>query len=363
MVNLNFKPFPSNQRGLVQPDFSRKGLQGKQETSDKMGYKTGVSVKPWNQMDFKETEQLLLSSEITKTATLYKYLNIQGRRFNPTASLLFFDSGLKAVFKPGRSFRNAMSALMAYRFSQFMNFGFVPPTVIRKIDGETGPVRLFIEHTDELQYKFVRNLSPAEKSDIYTFYFVLGEHDANKYNVLFETDSCRPVLVDNETCMTTPFIPYGDYPFRSLKIKSKRVSVSSPEDWQDFPLKEVKELNDYSPACLKKILYDMDEMEFNRYFIPWCIKRHKFLNGCLSFVKWRNAYWVRKNFMYYTQIYKNFLPTIFSKKTMERLKKLNEKTLADFLPDYLIPKAVIFGILHRRGIILKTAGELDRFCP
>ena len=321
-----------------------------------------IKTRFWNDISFEETEELLLSSQIKKIIPVYEYLNIPDRGYNPTAFLLFLDKGLKAVFKPDRYPHQIQSALTAYRFSQFMNFKFVPPTVTRTINGKNGIVRFFVEDVDDLQHKFVEHLTPSEKSDIYTFYFVLGECDANRYNVLFEASSGKPVLVDNETSMTASFIPYGDYPFRSLQTENLEISISSAEEYERFPLNAVRELSDYSTIYLRKVFYDMDESEFNRYFIPWYIKRLTFLNGPLSFVRWKNSYWIRKNFMYYTQIYKNFLPEIFSEKTMERLKALEYKTLNSLLPLFSIPKAIVFGILHRRDVLLKEAFRLNKFC-
>ena len=58
---------------------------------------------------------------------------------------------------------------MAYRFSQFMDFKFVPPTVTRMIEGKNGVVRFFVEDTGDLQDHFTKTLTPLEKSDIYVF--------------------------------------------------------------------------------------------------------------------------------------------------------------------------------------------------
>ena len=323
-----------------------------------------ISALCWSDIDFKETEHRLLSPKVKKITSVYEYLNIPDRRYNPTALLLFLDNGLKAIFKPNRSPNQRQAALMAYRFSQFMNFKFVPPTVTRTINGKNGIVRFFVEKVDELQKKHIKNLTPVEKSNIYIFYYVLGEWDANKYNVLFEVASGKPVLVDNENNTTVSFIPYGDYPFRSFKIKDRKMTISSPEEYAKFPLEKVKKINNNSIIYLKNLLNDMTESEFDKYFIPWCFKRRTFLHdGNMYFVQWNNAYWIRHNFMYYMEIFKDFLPTVFSEETIEQLKNLDCKTLESFLPDFSIKKAIIFGILHRRNVVLREAYKLNRFCP
>lgn len=323
---------------------------------------SNIKNNSWYDIDFEKTEKLLFSSNIKKIIPLYEYLNIPDRQFNPTPFLLFLENDLKAVFKPNRYFPRIHSALMAYRFSQFMNFKLVPPTITRTINGKKSLVRFFIEKTDCLQDKFTKNLTPVETSDIYTFYFVLGEWDANKYNVLFETSSGKPVLIDNETSMTASFIPYGDYPFRSFKIKNLNLSIASPEEYENFPCNEIKKLNNYSMAYLQKIFYDMTETEFNNYFMPWCFERLNFLNdGNMYFVRWNNAYWIKHNFTYYTEIFRNFLPTVFSKKTIDKLQKLNHDIITSFLPDSSIQETIISGILYRRGILLKEAFKLNNF--
>lgn len=313
-----------------------------------------INTHCWNDIDFQEAESLLLSLNVQKITSIYEYLNIPDRQYNPTALLLFLDNGLKAVFKPNRSSRQIQAALMAYRFSQFMNFKFIPPTVTRTINDKKGVVRFFVENADELKCKFIKNLTPLEKSNIYVFYFILGEWDANKYNVLFEKVSGKPVLVDNETNTTVSFIPYGDYPFRLFKIKSQEMIISSSAEYKQFPFEEVKKINNYSMTYLKNMLHDMTEPEFNNYFIPWCFERRAFLHdGNMYFVRWNNGYWIRHNFTYYTEIFKDFLPKVFSEKTINQLKKLNYRILDSFLPDFSINKAIIYGILYRRDVLLR----------
>ena len=316
----------------------------------------------WNDIDFEKIENLLLSSDVRKVTSVYEYLNIPDRKYNPTALLLYLDKDMKAVFKPNRGSKQIWAPLMAYRFSQFMGFNFVPPTIIRTINGKHGVVRFFVEDTDDMKWKSLKNLTPLEKSDIYIFYFILGECDANKYNVLFEVESGKPVLVDNETIMTASFMPYGDYPFRSLQISDLKISISSSEEYKRFPLEEVRKLNNYSMNYLKNTFHDMTESEFNNYFIPWIFNRRKYLSdGNIYFVRWNNAYWIKKNFTYYTQIYKDFLPTVFSKKTIDRLKQLDYQTLDSFLPDFFIEETIIFGILHRRDVLLREASKLNNW--
>lgn len=324
-----------------------------------------INLHCWNNIDFKEIESLLLSSSVQKTTSIYEYLNIPDRKYNPSAPLLLsLENGLKAVFKPNRSSDQIKAALMAYQFSQFMGFKFVSPTVTRTINGKNGVVRFFVEETVELKHKFIKNLTHLEKSNIYVFYFVLGECDANKYNVLFEIKSGIPLLVDNETSMTTSFMPYGDYPFLSLKMNNLKISISSPEEYKRFPVKEIRKVNSYSMTYLKDIFNDMAKQEFNNYFIPWCLERRAFLHdGNMYFIQWNNAYWIRKNFIYYEQIYKNFLPKVFSEKTINKLKNLNHKILDSFLPNFSISKSIIYGILYRRDVLLQEAFRLNKFCP
>lgn len=71
------------------------------------------------------------------------------------------------------------SALMAYRFSQFMNFKLVPPTVIREINGKKGIVQLFIDGVNGKSYDAIKKLHPIQKSNIYTFYYVLGIYNVH----------------------------------------------------------------------------------------------------------------------------------------------------------------------------------------
>ena len=279
-------------------------------------------------LDFKETEQKLLESPIQKIQPIYAYLNIPDRKYNRYAPfILFLKNGLKAVYKPKRSRFQRCSVLMAYRFSEFMEWKFVPPTVQREVNGEENLVRLFIENTNYLKPYILRKLSPVQKSNLYTFYFVLGEHDANKYNVLFEKHSNEIILIDNETCITVPFISYLDYPFRSLGIKDSKLSICSHKDYRNFPLDKIQTLKkrEISISYLRKVFYDMEDFDFYDYLIPWIIERADFLEGNLCFVKWKGVYWIKKNFNYYKEIYKNLVPISFSKGMIKKLIKGSEE--------------------------------------
>ena len=47
----------------------------------------------------------------------------------------------------------------------------------------------------------------------------------------------------------------------------------------------------------------------------------KLLDETLYFIKWKNGYWLKKNFSIYKQIWKEFQPTVFSKRTLRNLQK------------------------------------------
>ena len=292
----------------------------------------------------------MLTSPVKKKIPLHEYLNIQRTKHNPKIFILFLNNNVKAVFKPGRSSSSMNSALMAYQFSQFMKLKLVPPTVVREINGERGIVQFFVDGIDGHKYDFVTYLTPVQKSNIYTFYFVLGEYDNPKRNLLFGKNCRKPALIDNEYSLKISFIVFGDYPFIAYKIKGLKLSLNNPQEFKRFPIDQVRHFKKtVSPLKLKQIFNNIDHDNLNHIY------SYSPFGDDFYYVKWKNSYWLKHNFKDYKYVYKDFVPVIFSKQTISRLKKLNPININSFLTSYPIPKEKIFGILYRRDILLKKA--------
>ena len=305
--------------------------------------------------------------------------------------ILFFDNNLKAVFKPSEP-HDREKSILAYRFSNFMEFYFIPPTVIRTIDGETGPVQLFVEGNSiglltaarnssfmstlfnafRIPYFFSgrgkkkateismsdnhndtfnrQNLSEIQKSDIYIYYFVLGNTDPGPSDILISRRCKLPVLIDNDDIELT-YHSYGDYPYTPF-LADKDLDISSTEDFKTFPLNKVQFLKT-SLFELEKSLPDMKVNDFNNFkkFIQKAFEWTSLSENGIYFVKWKGNFWIKKNFETHF-IYKN-PPFVFSGKTLKNLKRLNEGILRDLFLQK--DRSKISGWFHRRDVIIEVA--------
>lgn len=318
----------------------------------------------WNDIDFKKTEQLLLTSPVLKKISIEKYLNIKLFPGHSAVFVLFFKNDLKGVFKPNRESSQTYSSVMAYRFSQFMEWNLIPPTVIRTIEGEKGSIQLFVD-----KKKFdKKSLSPIQKSNIFIHYFVTGDFDVKENHILLGKNCGKPALIDNDKLLSShTYIPYGDYPFLRYPIKNLRFALSNHKEYEQFPIKKVQsvnlsQVNDLS-NFLKKTFVGLHMINLNLLSKDFSGK-YKSDNDNLYFVKWKNSYWIKYNFLWMYLVYKEFPPSVFSKKTICKLKSLNSDVLNSFLPPppFSISKETISGILYRRDIILKKSKKFDVDC-
>ena len=281
-----------------------------------------------------------------------EYLKIK-RSPNYSGFILFLKGGLKAVFKTKTTVGEGSyySNVLAYRFSQFMNWKLVPPTVIRKINGKKGSVQLFIDSMKFKPKKLTSFLTSVQKSNIFTHYFVLGDYDGKEDNILLGKSCGNPALIDNDSVMESVFILYGDYPFVRYPIGNFKFFVSNYKEFEKFPIDKIQSIS------IEKIKILEHFNNLNLYQSYLNIKPKKF-----HFVKWKNSYWVKLNFPYYFPVYKDFLPIVFSKKIISKLKMLNENTLISFLkPGFFISNEKVSGILYRRNIILRESIKLKDY--
>ena len=327
--------------------------------------KTSHSAPPrcWNDINFEETEKLLLTLTIQKKIPMEKYLSIKTNPNNSPLFILVFNNNLKAVFKPNRSKTKMQSSIMSYHFSQFMKWNLIPPTVIRTIDGSQGVVQLFIDNFNDRKYKseLARNLTPVQKSNIFTYYFVSGNFDGSLKNILFGKACRKPALIDNEQMLLSTFIQYGDYPFMPL---SSKVYFSKLMKSEKFPshriqLVNTKKISNYK-IFFEKIFENEMESNYSKQLINWYSQHNKSLDGGFYYVKWNNSSWIKMNILSYKLIFKDFLPVVFQENTIKKLNQLNNDILNSFSPDFSVPPEINKEILYRRDVILKEALKLKR---
>ena len=277
----------------------------------------------WNDIDFKKTEQLLLTSAIEQKIPLKIYPPSEEKS---DVFLLFFKNGLRAVFKPDRPVLEQASALRAYHLSQLMNFKLVPPTVIRTIDGKKGTLQFFVEGVMGYDYD-LSNLSFFYKRNIYIFNFILGGFDSDPDDIVIGKNCNYPALIDNDGNMVlVSFIQYGDFPwvrFPIINAENLEESIDIAE-YKNFPFDKIevmKKVFSVAPEKIKRIFAHVTSYGFINLFEPFL--PNDLVNDTLYYVKWENSIWVKFNLQELKYIYKDFAPHFLSKKTIKELQTLD----------------------------------------
>lgn len=129
-----------------------------------------------------QVEERLSTEKVTKSVSMVSFLTDTGKtpKGDKRIMLVDFESGLRGVFKPGH-YRYAEVA--AFKASQALGVGLVPPTVLRTVDGVEGSMQLHVESDLDSSNKNLRRkaskwISKKEKSDMMLFYFIFGQWDS-----------------------------------------------------------------------------------------------------------------------------------------------------------------------------------------
>ena len=214
---------------------------------------------------------------------------------NSSIFILFLNNNLKAIFKPERKFESSIkSAYMAYRLPQFMNLKLVPPTVIRTINGKTGIVQLFIDSWTGKQIDPVKNLTTLEKSKIYIFSFILGEHDLHPGNLLIGKRCKQPALVDNGSAFWPAVFKYNDYPFVPY-TKTMTTPSGNFMNLKEFPENKITSIK--VNTIFSNINLSQDKKDLIRIHFSWFGGPEELVDKNFIFVDdWKGALWIKKKF-------------------------------------------------------------------
>ena len=335
-----------------------------------------VTAKCWNEINFKKTEKLLLESPIKSKIPFYEYYKQEQLSKGKTSQeidkeyfykdrrkkhytktnlfVLFYDNGLKAIFRVfHNSFSESLSkSISAYKISEFLNMKIVPPTLLREVDGKTGTVQLFVENILNLNYssKYLKNLSLTQKNNLYLFLFLTGQYDVHYENILISKKCFLPVFVDHDKLSPEIQVQWGKIPFQYYPIKENYINFDK-KYYESVPFEEAEILKNPSFEVLKKTfsglsLYRINQLEK--------LINHDFKLESISYFKYKDAYFIQEP----RSIYKHLLPSptvkTYSKKTVKKLERMDEKILKDLVVGYLKQdQAFINGFLHRRDLFLK----------
>lgn len=310
----------------------------------------------------------LMNAEIEKIETVddffAKYHHVV--RHTEEVDIILFKNGIKGVFKPKREkdIYSIYSEIGAYKASCFLMFPYIPPTVLRIIQGTLGSLQLF---SDSVLLKenndIADKLNKAHHKDIIalkTFNFIFGQWDTSTNNILEKNYNNKTYLIsiDNEHIITKQHVRYGESPFVA-SIYSEKLQSNDFE--KSFPFDDVIEIKNPTKEKIKQYFGDK---------LPqwWYDKIHVNLlkNQPFRFVIYRNIIWRQRyidKMIPDVDFVSLHVPHI-TQFIYDQIKKLTHETLKevifiDAVNANAIEDEYISLVLNRRNMVLSNAVVID----
>ena len=161
---------------------------------------------PWVD-DGTQEDKASSSVDILSSGTIVSKADVEMGGINDS-TLLSLAGGTRGIFKSisgenklartsvdATQFPLAYREAMAYRIDQQMGLNMVPPTVIRKIDGQLGSIQYWSEGDVGRMADIVDTLSPDDIYKMSAFDYLIGNTDRHHHNILYKNN--KPVLIDN----------------------------------------------------------------------------------------------------------------------------------------------------------------------
>jgi hypothetical protein len=301
--------------------------------------------------------KLLKEGAVIEKKSMREVLSGEGKRaeFDNNVWLVKLDNKLSAVFKPEPAGDlTAYVEVAAYRASVELGFPYVPPTVLRTIDGEQGSLQLFIKTQSDLliddEYKqFLKDVHEDDLDRLKIFYFVFGQWDTGPHNLLLFKDGGErsyPIAIDNAGIANLQQVQYGELPF--VRVLSSGQLGDSDDHDRPFPFDQAKTVENPTKENLSELFGQPLPDEFYRSF-NWYGKRSRY-------VIYRNSLW-RQYHAFDDGFVRSYTPrcpegsrAALEKLTLDRLKQIFSATPtgSDCLSD-----AHLNAILGRRDTILQ----------
>ncbi len=297
----------------------------------------------------------LKKGSIKSIVKMKAYLKSKTKKYNYTGQvyLVFFDNGLKGVFKPGTNYHIEVSA---YKMSRYLGFPLIPPTVIRNINGKKGSLQLFIKSDiDTLNYrqynKFIKQVSKNDIANINLFNFVFGKWDCGPENVIILKNNSKTYLIsiDNESIQDLQFVKYGKKPFVRI---FQNIKFSTKDFNKSFPFEKAILLKNCNQSKLRA--------EFKKKLSEKFYHRFKYRKSFqFKYILYKNGLW--RQYIYIDRSYTEIYP----RESILKLKKLNKKILTYIFSDckslnFFTDEYIRF-ILDRRDQLMKHIERLDNF--
>ena len=173
-----------------------------------------------HQMKVDQILKLLRSGSISKMEALSTGISKPFR-----VTLNDGDESIRALYKtidtfPGIEKRKTKNSdekyadrylyeIAAFRLSEYLGFGLVPPVVEREIDGKKGSVQFWVEYTEsklnlEESEKSLSGICDyeAQRNLLRIFDLLIFNHDRNKSNILLESTHNRLIWIDHSRSLS-----------------------------------------------------------------------------------------------------------------------------------------------------------------
>ena len=199
-----------------------------------------------------------------------------------------------------------------------MGLSLVPPTVLHTEDGVIASLQYYVEPAFDLatesQYEqILREISSQDLANINIFYFVFGQWDPDKSNIIVvqREQMHRLFLIDNAAMGSEQKVRYGEHPF--VKLYSARV----PKSEGAFPFDQARTISTDPEILIQELANILTEEEIA------CLCEQKWCKE-LHFILWNGFFW--RQFRFGKPSQTNLYPL----HTMEALKRLDLSLLHQF---------------------------------
>ena len=246
--------------------------------------------------------------------------------------------------------------ITAYNISNFINLKIVPPVVRRFVNGREGVVQLFIESIEGEKIEYIKQLPPVQKTDLYTFVFLIGHTDFNEHNILISKKCLLPVLIDNDYFGKALNKEYGSVPFEVYPLSNFRGDFLIRFDFESIPFEKTIILKDFSLESLQNTFVDLslDEIKY--------MKRYYEVYGRIHYLRYKNQYYVKVKPL----IYRYFMPPSkniedYSTETINKVRMINKDLLRELAHGFLKKQNTFLeGFLYRKDLFLKAIEEYSK---
>jgi len=279
----------------------------------------------WAKDLFRQEITSLKTMPVVKTTLMRDFLREKGQKveFDNEVYLITLENGIKAVFKPvpADDLADAHAEVAAFKASEFLGFPKIPPTVLRKINGKSGSLQLYIEPTRDSPLpqdyeKLLEQTSPEEVANLKLFYFVFGQWDSGPHNIIIQEkpEGMQLFAIDNSGIKHRQYVQYGEVPFVRMCYCDK----IETNDWHlPFPYEKAISIERPSLESLQAAIGGK---------VPEALLKNLSRWSCpLTYVWHKNSFWVQhhKADPYFVKAH----TILYPEKSILKLKALNRKIL------------------------------------